>query len=958
MEEILSKSTYGRRRAGLAAIATTALVAGACAAGAGAASADTGFHFQRIGGADRYETAALVSDALGQTDNAIIANGSPGNYADALTANYLAGVKNAPILLTKTNNLPDYTKQQLADAKVKNVWIVGGEGVVSAAQEQQLKDLGYTVNRVAGHDRFATDAQAIALGGAAKRNVAVVATGFDFPDALAGGPLAATGSPLALAAKDNIDDSVIKSLQDAGVTHAIILGGTDVVGPEVEAKLTAAGITVDKRLFGHDRADTSVAVAKYEVANFNFVKTGVNVASGYTLGYGADALAGGPLTGKENRPLLITKDVNIPGASVLQYLTDNANTLHEGIIFGKEGAVSVAAQAQMEKAAQSVTSNQSYSVTPQDKATLGATNDSKSERTYTVSGLDDTKTYNLALFEAKNVDTTSGQVKFADNEDANNDGTKEGNDVADQGSPDARITSVNNGSAVSVTNTTVKPVNGTVKFTINSAAPDDVVPVVWLDSTTGKTGLDLNADNTPSEKFAVGGETVYTPQAAANGTSATQTVVSNDEAANTFVGSTGATSTQRTFSYDSNDVYTDNNGHQITMDAFEKALSTDDEVTPTYYYTDPSLVTTWKLNDLAPGNPTAVSATPTKGAESTSLTVTWTAPSLGSPDTYNVYREKAGLQSSPTSLDDYTKVGTVSGDTTKFVDSGLTKSTTYYYTVTAVDQGDESTGNPATPTSGTTAASNATDQDAPKAIDTVLTTAGGLGSVIDSGDVFKVVFNEPIAAPTAGDTIRAKDGDSTPTVADFVNGTNSAFTTNAAAEKVNGASHPAGTVLTVTVTGAPTTVDAGTTGGLQIPATITDQSGTTDVAGNRWVVSATGQDVVIDDDSTDNNNNSGDTTAPAFDQGASDTATAAATHAAVYKFTEAIDPASVSASDFTTSGAGTIGTPTVSNDGKTITVPVTGATQGDTVKLVAGQVTDLAGNPNAGDEVVTLPSQA
>ena len=61
-----------------------------------------------------------------------------------------------------------------------------------------MKAAGLTVTRIAGADRFKTDAQVIAQGGTAKRNVAVVATGFNFPDALAGGPLAYTGSPLAL----------------------------------------------------------------------------------------------------------------------------------------------------------------------------------------------------------------------------------------------------------------------------------------------------------------------------------------------------------------------------------------------------------------------------------------------------------------------------------------------------------------------------------------------------------------------------------------------------------------------------------------------------------------------------------------------------------------------------------------------------------------------------------------
>jgi hypothetical protein len=43
-------------------------------------------------------------------------------------------------------------------------------------------------------------------------------------------------------------------------------------------------------------------------------------------------------------------------------------------------------------------------------------------------------------------------------------------------------------------------------------------------------------------------------------------------------------------------------------------------------------------------------------------------------------------------------------------------------------------------------------------------------------------------------------------------------------------------MLTVTLTASPTTVQAGSTPGLQLPATVSDATGITDLAGNPWDV--------------------------------------------------------------------------------------------------------------------------
>jgi len=247
--------------------------------------------------------------------------------------------------------IPEYTLDQLDQMGAENVWVVGGEGVVPPAQVQQLESEGYNVERIAGDDRFLTNAEVIEAGGAAKDGLGIVATGFDFPDALGGGPLTYQGHPVGLSTEDNIKQAVIDALKGAGVDEVLILGGEAVVGSEVAAKLEANGIEVRERLAGANRSGTAAEVAEYAVAELGFSDEGVNVASGYTEGYGADALAGGPLTGQQDRPMLITRNVDNPGAETLAYLEDYCETLTDGIIFGQTGAVSAAAEDEMNEAA-------------------------------------------------------------------------------------------------------------------------------------------------------------------------------------------------------------------------------------------------------------------------------------------------------------------------------------------------------------------------------------------------------------------------------------------------------------------------------------------------------------------------------------------------------------------------------------------------------------------------------
>lgn len=85
----------------------------------------------RLAGADRYQTAALVSASAYPegADVAIIASGS--SFADALSAAPLASHLNAPILLTQRDKMPNYTQAELARLEPSQVIVVGLTSVLS-----------------------------------------------------------------------------------------------------------------------------------------------------------------------------------------------------------------------------------------------------------------------------------------------------------------------------------------------------------------------------------------------------------------------------------------------------------------------------------------------------------------------------------------------------------------------------------------------------------------------------------------------------------------------------------------------------------------------------------------------------------------------------------------------------------------------------------------------------------
>lgn len=193
----------------------------------------------RIGGADRYETAELIArDAAGTAESsdryAFVATGA--NFPDALAAAPAAGKLDAPILLVPGGPVSAGTRKAIEDLDVNRIVIVGGEASVGRDTADSLAAVPgvVEVRRVAGADRYLTAAE-ISAQFIGSSEHALVATGEGFVDALAGAPLAgALGAPLLLARPGCMPSVTMERIADSGASSIRLLGGPSTLSPAVE----------------------------------------------------------------------------------------------------------------------------------------------------------------------------------------------------------------------------------------------------------------------------------------------------------------------------------------------------------------------------------------------------------------------------------------------------------------------------------------------------------------------------------------------------------------------------------------------------------------------------------------------------------------------------------------------------------------------------------------------------
>ncbi|WP_052460570.1 cell wall-binding repeat-containing protein [Microbacterium gorillae] len=187
----------------------------------------------RWGDVDRYATGLkIVQNAFADSapTSAVIATGR--SFPDALAATGGAALQKAPVVLVDgmQSRVPNGVIQTLKSLGVRDVTIAGGEGAVSASIANQLS-ASFAVTRQGGPDRYDT---AVRLNehffGAVGATSTFLATGANFPDALAGAALAGSrGAAMYITRPDCLPESVSDSMHRLGGSSTTVLGGPGVV---------------------------------------------------------------------------------------------------------------------------------------------------------------------------------------------------------------------------------------------------------------------------------------------------------------------------------------------------------------------------------------------------------------------------------------------------------------------------------------------------------------------------------------------------------------------------------------------------------------------------------------------------------------------------------------------------------------------------------------------------------
>ena len=256
----------------------------------------------RLAGDDRYETAVAVSSHYEPgLDTVFLATGIA--FPDALTGSAAAGSLEAPVLLTKADRLPRATETELRRLQPGRVVVLGGTDVISEGVAQDVADaIGGPVERWAGAERYGT-AAAISQAAFAEAEVVYIATGANFPDALAGAARAgATDAPVLLVKQDAVPLATIAELERLAPDAIRVLGGEDVISAGVAGTLGGYGAV--ERLAGANRYETAALISgDYETAQRAFAANG----SAWP-----DAVTAAALAGRWESPLLLLKQDAIP----------------------------------------------------------------------------------------------------------------------------------------------------------------------------------------------------------------------------------------------------------------------------------------------------------------------------------------------------------------------------------------------------------------------------------------------------------------------------------------------------------------------------------------------------------------------------------------------------------------------------------------------------------------------
>ncbi len=196
----------------------------------------------RIAGNNRYETAVKIAEKLASLSGSKAESvffASATNFPDALAVGSAASIKSSPILyISPTEGLDSATQSYVSSLDCNKAVILGGTVAVSETGAESIQKHFSSVTRISGDNRYET---AVKIYREYAENFAgsdvAVATGENFPDALAGGAFAAKRHiPMLLVGSSDAEEQQ-KIINEKKSDTVYVFGGTNAVGDDVISSL-------------------------------------------------------------------------------------------------------------------------------------------------------------------------------------------------------------------------------------------------------------------------------------------------------------------------------------------------------------------------------------------------------------------------------------------------------------------------------------------------------------------------------------------------------------------------------------------------------------------------------------------------------------------------------------------------------------------------------------------------
>ncbi|HCX79806.1 MAG TPA: hypothetical protein DG577_10375 [Firmicutes bacterium] len=191
-----------------------------------------GLSVERIAGANRYETAALIASMVCPqgSDRVIVASGE--DFPDALSVAPYAAAEGIPVLLARHNRISLATLEAIDALGVKESLVIGGAAVVGDVVMEQLP----APTRIFGNNRYQTNIAVAEYFNLATQHL-YVATGAEFADTLAGAVLAAKDHTGILLVSKIVPEKTVNFITASSAKITTILGGSGVVSDDIATRL-------------------------------------------------------------------------------------------------------------------------------------------------------------------------------------------------------------------------------------------------------------------------------------------------------------------------------------------------------------------------------------------------------------------------------------------------------------------------------------------------------------------------------------------------------------------------------------------------------------------------------------------------------------------------------------------------------------------------------------------------